>query len=162
MFFSSLIQPTTKGEPVKTAMIVRKGNLQYERKVHVYVGDHLRWDHVYYIDPQEEIWMATGIRPDRYQCILSLADGLQFAELEVEILHRKWFGDRREMHRSRNTYSPLYALFGLALGLGEWPRIVASLQQYVVSTSRFAVLDNTARFIHTRNAWYEPIRLCLP
>jgi len=127
-------------------VITRARNLNFERWVRVCQGDRFLGT----VDPQELVRRATGRHVSREGCIVSFADGLCSAGIDVYMCYaygKKGYKPVRYV-RGRTCLHPIvlvYFLCGLAWAKNEWPSLVQALKTHVIYESRMAVLESTAR-----------------
>lgn len=139
-------RPRRKAMSGNDIVITRARNLNFERWVRVSQGGRFLGT----VDPQELIRQATGHRISREACIVSFADGISAAGLDVYIEYaygKKGYKPVRYV-RGRTCLHPIvlvYFLCGLAWAKNEWLFLAQALRRHVRYESRIAVLESTAQ-----------------
>jgi len=140
----------------KAYIVERRGHPGFERTICIREGwfsnnHQLQVKHgpvIGFINPQAEVWRATGVSIDRQNCMISFMNGLKAAGYRVYVdeafIDRKF---RFYEHVDNMVTVPEYHFIGLAWAKKCWPSLKQDILQCPFQV-RFDVLQQSAHYFN--------------
>ncbi|MFA6446953.1 MAG: hypothetical protein WCW31_01705 [Patescibacteria group bacterium] len=118
------------------------------------------------VDPQAEIYFATGVRVSRESCIISFAEGLMAAGFTV-FVDTQFIGKMRshEKYPVAHSYPFVYVyyLVGLAWALNHWDKMKNALLSSVTKQCQLHVLEATGKYyMENPHRAFDSLSLVIP